>query len=103
MRLYWEDFKVYAGIDCSTHETFKDSVDEYVRGQAHFNGDEPLWAVLKRVYHRVCRQISKELLNRYVSQFAGKHILRALDTVEQMTLIVLGMSGIRLIYKELIA
>lgn len=101
--LYTDDFQGYSGTECATHETVKHSVKEYVRGQAHINGIESFWAVLKRAHKGVYHKFSKKHLHRYVGQFAGKHNLRQFDTIDQMALIVLGMSGKRLTYKELVA
>ena len=41
-------------------------------------------------------------LNRYVNEFAGCHNVQSLDTIEKMSLLVLGMSGKRLRYRDLI-
>jgi len=101
--LYTDDNRGYTGTECATHETVKHSVKEYVRGQAHINGIESFWAVLKRAHKGVYHKFSKKHLHRYVGQFAGKHNLRKFDTIDQMALIVLGMSGKRLTYKELVA
>ena len=70
---------------------------------AHTNGIESFWAVLKRAYHGTYHHLSKKRLNRYVTQFAGKHNLRELDTIDQMAMVVKGMAGRRLKYKDLIA
>ena len=40
--------------------------------------------MLKRAYHGTYHWISKKHLNRYVTQFAGKHNVRPLDTLVQM-------------------
>ena len=100
-KVYTDDARAYIGLP--NHESVKHSVSEYVNGQAHTNGVESFWAVLKRAYHGVYHQISKKHLQRYVGQFAGKHNLRELDTIQQMAQIVVGMSGKRLTYKELVA
>ena len=62
------------------HESVKYSVSEYVNGQAHTNGVESFWAVLKRACHGVYHQLSPKHLQRYVNQFAGKHNVRHMDT-----------------------
>ncbi|MCY4674714.1 MAG: IS1595 family transposase [Bacteroidetes bacterium] len=104
-----EDAKVYTDGSCAyksrkNHEYVKHSVGGYMlNGQAHTNGVESFWAVLKRAYHGVYHHISPKHLQRYVDQFAGKHNLRRLDTIDQMSQIVLGMSGKRLTYKDLVA
>lgn len=42
-------------------------------------------------------------LDRYVTEFAGKHNNRSFDTIYQMENIVRGMVGKQLAYKELVA
>ena len=100
-KVYTDDAAAYKGLQ--NHETVKHSVSECVNGMAHTNSVESFWAVLKRAYHGTYHQISKKHLQRYVSQFAGKHNLRPLDTEEQMRHIVAGMVGRRVLYRELIA
>ncbi|MXZ18499.1 MAG: IS1595 family transposase [Rhodothermaceae bacterium] len=70
---------------------------------AHTNGIESFWAVLKRAYHGTYHHLSKKHLNRYVTQFAGKHNLRDHDTIDQMRLAVAGMAGKQLRYKDLVS
>ena len=78
------------------------SVAEYVRGQAHTNGIESFWAVLKRGYQGTFHHMSVKHLPRYVTEFAGRHNIRSLDTIEQMRDVVAGMIGKRLMYRDLI-
>ena len=102
--VYTDDHRSYTNLHKAyEHGTVKHSVGEYVNGMAHTNGVESFWAVLKRAYHGVYHHISPKHLNRYVAQFAGKHNLRELDTVEQMRMVVLGMVGRRIMYKDLVA
>lgn len=66
---------------------------------AHTNGVESFWALFERAFHRM----SVKHLNRYVNQFAGKHNIREVDTVEQMKSIARGMVGKQIKYKNLVA
>ena len=100
-KVYTDDARAYIGLE--NHESVKHSVSEYVNGQAHTNGVESFWAMLKRAYHGTYHRISPKHLQRYVTQFAGKHNLRRLDTITQMELVVSGMVGKHLPYKVLIA
>lgn len=84
------------------HESVKHSVGEYVDGQAHVNGVESFWALLKRGYQGTYHQISPKHLDRYVTEFAGRHNARPLDTIDQLRGIVRGMVGKRLRYEDLI-
>ena len=45
--------------------------------------------------------MSTKHLQRYVDEFAAKHNLRGLDTIEQMKALVDGFEGRRLTWKEL--
>ncbi len=90
----WVDFE---------HQAVHHSVREYVRGQAHTNGIESFWALLKRGYHGTYHRMSPKHLNRYVDEFAGRHNVRNLDTVDQMSSMVRGMDGKRLRYKDLVS
>ena len=47
--------------------------------------------------------MSAKHLDRYVSEFSGRHNVREADTVDQMTGLVAAMTGKRLMYKDLIA
>ena len=89
--------------DLPNHETVKHSVKEYVHGQAHTNGVESFWAMLKRGYVGTYHHISDKHLGRYVSEFAGRHNDRPSNTADQMRHIAEGMEGKRLRYDDLVA
>ena len=99
-KLYTDDAAAYKGLE--NHETVKHSVAEYVNGQAHTNGIESFWAMLKRGYHGVYHQMSAKHLQRYVNEFAGRHNMREMDTIDQMRHVVAGMIGKRLMYRDLV-
>ena len=69
----------------------------------HVNGIESFWAMLKRAHKGTFHKISKKHLHRYVNEFAGRHNIRGLDTLDQMAAIVRGMDQKRLRYADLIA
>lgn len=100
--VYTDESKVYASLPYE-HESVKHSAGEYVRGMAHTNGIESFWASLKRGYVGVYHKMSPKHLNRYVQEFAGRHNVRDLDTLDQMARLAEGMAGKRLRYKDLIA
>lgn len=99
--VYTDDHRSYIGLPFE-HESVNHSVGEYVREQAHTNGVESFWAVLKRGYYGTYHRISPKHLERYVTEFAGRHNVRELDTIEQMALLAKGMVGKKLPYKDLI-
>ena len=100
--VYTDDAGAYRGFP-PPHETVAHSVGEYVNGQAHTNGIESFWAMLKRGYHGTYHQMSAKHLGRYVGEFAGRHNARPLDTIDQLRAMVRGMVGRRLRYADLVA
>ena len=85
------------------HETVKHSTGEYVNEQAHTNGIESFWALLKRGYHGTYHHFNVKHLSRYIDEFAGRYNVRSLDTKDQMRLIAMRMDGKRLKYADLVA
>ena len=69
----------------------------------HTNGIESLWSMFKRGYVGTYHRMSFKHLHRYVNEFAGRHNIRDLDTLEQMALVTVGMDQKRLRYQDLIA
>ena len=101
--VYTDEARAYRGMPEFTHEAVKHSVSEYVRGQAHTNGMESFWSVLKRAHKGVYHKFSPKHLHRYVADFAGKHGIRELDTIDQMGGTVRRMVRKRPMYRDLIA
>lgn len=99
--IYTDEAQVYSGL--KNHEAVRHSVGEYVRGMAHTNGVESFWALLKRGYYGTFHKLSPKHLNRYVQEFAGRHNIRDLDTVVQMSLIAQGLDQKRLRYEDLVS
>ena len=85
------------------HEAVNHSAGEYVRDMAHTNGVESFWSMLKRGYMGTYHRMSVKHLQRYVTEFAGRHNVRDLDTLLQMAAVARGMDGKRLPWKELTA
>ena len=100
--VYTDDHGGYHGMPFE-YETVKHSVSEYVNGMAHTNGIESFWSLLKRGYHGTYHHMSVKHLGRYVGEFSGRHNDRPSDTIDQMTAMVRGMAGKRLLYKDLVA
>ena len=106
-KVYTDDATAYTSLpnmfNGIHHEAVKHSVAEYVRGQAHTNGIESFWSMLKRAHKGTFHKLSAKHLNRYVQEFAGKHNLRNNDTLAQMAVVALSLAGRRLKYHDLIA
>ena len=52
---------------------------------------------------RSYQRMGKKHLERYVTEFAGRHNVRELDTIDQMAFLAKGMVGKKLPYKELVS
>ena len=100
-KVYTDECRAYSGLP--RHEAVKHGVGEYVREQAHTNGIESFWSMLKRGYYGTYHKMSPWHLDRYVGEFTGRHNARNTDTLDQMAAIVRGMDGKRLRYADLVA
>ncbi len=102
--VYTDEHSGYKGLSKSFgRSSVKHSVGEYLNGMAHTNGIEGFWAMLKRGYKGTYHQMSHKHLARYVTEFAGRHNVRSLDTIAQMTQLAKGLDGKRLRYSDLVA
>lgn len=100
-KIYTDGDSAYAGLE--NHEAVRHSVGEYVRGEAHTNGLESFWGMLKRSYTGTFHKLSPKHLDRYVREFEAKHNTRDLGTVAQMRDTVIRLVGRNLLYRSLIA
>ena len=100
--VYTDDAAAYEGIP-NPHESVKHSVSEYVNGMAHTNGIESFWSMLKRAHKGTFHKISPKHLDRYVTEFAGKHNIRESDTLVQMRDTVARLVGRNLLYRDLVS
>ena len=103
-KVYTDESAAYNSLGSSfDHEAVNHSAGEYVRDQAHINGMESFWSMLKRAHQGTFHKISPKHLNRYVTEFAGKHNNRDADTAAQMAAVAAGLVGCRLMYRDLTA
>ena len=98
--VYSDGALVYKGIPFE-HSWVNHSIKQYVDGKVHTNGIESLWATLKRAYVGTFHHMSIQHLQRYVTEFQGRHNIRDLTILAGMTSVVIGMIGKRLMYREL--
>ena len=84
-------------------EKVNHNIAEYVRDQAHTNGVESFWSMLKRAHKGTFHKISPKHLQRYVHEFAGKHNVRDSGTLAQMRDTVARLVGRNLLYRDLVA
>ena len=99
--VYTDEASAYHRLN-RIHEAVKHGTEEYVRGQAHTNGIESFWSMLKRGYIGTYHWMSVKHLPRYVNEFEGRHNARPLDTDAQMTAMTVNAVGKHLPYAELI-
>jgi len=95
-------FTGYKGLNGYNHFTVNHSAGEYVRDQAHTNGIESFWALLKRGHYGIYHYMSTKHLHRYVTEFAYRHNTRELTTMEFIDTTITKSAGKRLKYAELI-
>ena len=101
VKKFTDENTAYSGLP--SRESVAHSLSLRESSQAHANGMESFWALLKRGYHDTFHHISFKHLHRYVTEFAGHHNIRDKDTLEQMSLLAVGLIGKRLRYRDLIA
>jgi len=103
-QVFTDEAAAYAGLRRGfAHAAVNHSVGEYVRGKAHTNGIESFWATLRRAYKGVYHKLAPKHLHRYAADFAARHGIRGLDTIEMMGYTAGAMRGKRLTYAALIA
>ena len=102
--VYTDEAATYKGLARDfAHEAVNHSASQYVRGLAHTNGMESFWSMLKRAHDGTFHKMSPKHLQRYVSEFAGKHNIRDSGTLAQMRDTVARLVGRNLLYRDLIA
>ena len=69
----------------------------------HTNGIESLRSLMKRARKGTFHKLPAKRLDRYAREFAGRHNVRELDTIEQIQSLRGGIEGKRLTHKALIA
>ena len=103
-KVYTDDAAAYGPLQGPfDHAAVNHSAGEYVRGQAHTNGMESFWSMLKRGYQGTFHHFSEKHTDRYVAEFSGRHNIREADTADMMAIIARQSVGKRLRYRELIA
>ncbi len=94
---------VYAAIyGLPQHEMVNHHAGEYVRGDAHTNTIESVWALLKRQIVGTHHWVSPKHLQQYVSEMAWRMNRRAMTPQERINALFTAVEG-RLTYKALIA
>ena len=93
----------YIGAAFASHETVNHSIGEYARGDVTTNTVEGYFGILKRGIGGIYQRVSKEHLNRYVSEFSFRYNNRIAPEIDdrQRTITALdGIEGKRLTYRR---
>jgi transposase-like protein len=99
-----DEFGAYYGLDkeFADHQIVIHSKKEYVRGNAHTNGIESFWALLKRGITGIYHHVSREHLDKYIDEFEFRANSKDITDPERLSLMLNRAEG-RLTYKHLIA
>ncbi len=93
----------YAAMtDLPQHEMINHRIGEYVRGAAHTNTIESVWALLKRQIVGTHHWVSPKHLDQYVSEMTWRMNRREMSAQERINAFFSAVEG-RLTYKALIA
>ena len=98
---FTDEHSGYQGLN--NHVAVNHSLGKWVDEMAHTNGMESFWAMFKKGFHGTFHRMSQAHLHRYITEFAGRHNLRPLDTIDQMKAVAEGMRGKHLPYRDLVA
>ena len=98
-----DNFRSYSGLskDGYIHKTVNHSVGEYVGDQAHTNGIESYWALLKRGHYGIYHFLSAKHLHRYVNAFSFRHNTSSRGTMYFIDETIQKMLNKRLTYTHL--
>ena len=98
-----DEAPVYAALKWpGRHLVVKHQRGEYVRGDAHTNTIESLWAKAKETI-RTYRHVSPKYFPRYLKEITGRYNVLGMALLDQMKRLVSGMVGKRLTYQDLLA
>ena len=84
------------------HVTVNHQVGQYINGQAHTNGIESFWALLKRGHYGIYHFMSAKHLHRYVKEFSFRHNTSQVGTMQFINMTIDRMVSKHLSYEELI-
>jgi transposase-like protein len=98
--LYTDALQSYNGLDEFEHQVVDHAV-QYVDGKIHTNGMENFWSLLKRGLRGTYVSVEPFHLFRYLDEQMFRFNERKLTDSERFSLIVTGVVGKRVTYKEL--
>ena len=103
-RIYSDEFGGHLELQIDYKvKPVKHSSYAFVKQQAHTNGIESFWSLLKRAYQGTYHHLSNKHLQRYANEFCVRQTRRTNATAYNMGKVVSDMEGISLPWKELVA
>src|ERR1700736_4386266 len=93
------NYKSYEGLDEFQHEVVDHAV-EYVSGEAHTNGLENFWSLLKRTLGGTYVSVEPFHLFRYLDEQAWRYNNRKMDDAYRFDIAIPSIVGKRITYKE---
>ena len=101
--LHTDEHMSYGGLTTIyKHEAVNHSSHKYVIGNAHTNGIENFWSLMKRGITGIYHQVSPKHLHRYCNEYAYRFNNRGLPGIVKFDTAVLQADGRRLTYRRLI-
>jgi transposase-like protein len=100
--VYTDSHGAYHKLQGYNHQVVNHTVGEYVREQAHTNGIESFWALLKRGHYGIYHYMSAKHLHRYVNEFSLRHNTQKFGTRDFIAQTIARSIDKRLTYKGLI-
>lgn len=98
-----DEHLAYRGLSRTyAHQTVKHAAGEYVKGNAHTNGIENFWSLLKRGINGIYHQVSPKHLHRYCNEYAFRFNERQVCQQDKFNIAVFNADGRRLTYRALI-
>lgn len=100
--IYTDEFRAYNHIPRRRRAINHDK-GVYVDGNAHTQGIESFWAIVKRGHKGVYHSMAQKNVHRYVSEYVGRYNAKGQGHMEHMRMIARGMPRKRLRYRDLTA
>jgi transposase-like protein len=100
--IYTDSLPSYNAIKADYVHDAINHAEAYVRGAVHTNGMENFWSLLKRTISGTYVSVDEPHLGRYVDEQAFRFNERGTDDAGRFALVMPGVVGKRLTYKELI-
>lgn len=96
-----DEFKSYKMLRKDfQHKFVRHSLGEYVRGEIHTNTIEGYFSLLKRGITGVFHHVSKKHLHRYLNEFDFRYNGRKQDDGVLACMLLNGIEGKRLVYRD---